>query len=94
MEQLKTSITDGLKTTEEGGLAFTLMNTLLSDLGSMELLDVTQVQGALDGIIEGLDFKAAEGQGANLTQGLADGAAKAIEPSLGPATAEIKKQDA
>ena len=58
--------------------------------GSLELLDVTQLQGVLDGIIEGLDFKSAEGQGENLTKGLADGAVRSADVVMPEAMNEIK----
>ena len=81
-ERLRQSMTEDISETAEDGLAYTLLKTML-DADSFNLADFTQFQGALDGIIEGLDFKAAEGQGENLTQGLADGASRVAPEKMG-----------
>lgn len=79
------SLSTNLEAAGKNSAVGTLIQTLLDDPGSIELLDVTALQGALDGAVELLDWKAAGGQGKNLTQGLADGAADGSADLLGPA---------
>jgi len=78
---LLSSLKDGLGTVNDGELGFTLFNALFSDPKNWEMLDVTQTQGALDGMIEMMDLKGAaeragkdgETIGMYINQGIADG---------------------
>jgi hypothetical protein len=80
---LMQSLTDNTAFASENSLAYTLLNDLISSDGATDMLDFTQLQGSLDGIVETLDFKQAaqkaidngnaDAFGENLTQGLADG---------------------
>ncbi len=82
-KMLMKSITDATSAANDGTLAYTLLDDLLSADGATDMLNMTQLQGALDGIVETLDFKQAAQKaidngnadlfGENLTQGLADG---------------------
>ncbi len=82
-EDLMKSLTEDTALANKGSLAYTLLDTLLSAKGVTDLLDFTQLHGALDGIVETMDFKQAaqkakdDGKldqfGQFLTGGLADG---------------------
>lgn len=82
-EGLQKSLNDSTVLANEGTLAYTLLNTLLSVDGATDMLDFSGLQGAFDGIVETLDFKQAVQKakdngnldqfGEYLTGGLADG---------------------
>lgn len=91
-DQAMRALAESFNTVNEGTQAFSLINALLNAPGAMDLLDVTGLQGAMDGAFKLLDYKGAVAAGKDITQGLADGSVRTIEPSLGPATAEIKNR--
>lgn len=82
-ESLAESLKNNMAFANQGTLAYTLISSLLSADGVMDMIDVTQIQGAFDGIVESLDFKQSVQKakdngninlyGEYLTQGLADG---------------------
>ena len=91
VDLLRQELTTSLKTSLEkaGGdesLAYTLLQSILTDPLAAGLYDATLTQGALDGLVELLDFKrAGEEAGKNyseaLTPGLADGIDEAAVPA-------------
>lgn len=72
-DQAMRALAESFNTVNEGTQAFSLINTLLNAPGAMDLLDVTGLQGAMDGAFKLLDYKGAVAAGKDITQGLADG---------------------
>ncbi len=94
------SLKDNTALANEGSYAYTLLNTLMSADGATDMLDFTQLQGTLDGIVETLDFKQAAQKaidngnadlfGENLTQGLADGMVNSASTTMQPAANTVR----
>ena len=88
VDLLRQELTTSLKTSLEkaGGdesLAYTLLQAILTDPLAAGLYDMTLTQGALDGLVELLDFKnAAEQEGANFGDALTPGLSDAITDSI------------
>ena len=88
VDQLREELTTSLKTSLEkaGGdesLAYTLLQAILTDPMSAGLYDATLTQGALDGLVELLDFKnAAEQSGVDFGDALTPGLSDAITDSI------------
>lgn len=80
-DMLMASLTESIRYTNEGGLGYTLLSSIFSDPANLEMLDITAVQGSLDGLIESMDFKSAADKangnvfkvGEHMVYGLADG---------------------
>jgi len=88
VEVLRQELITSLKTSLEkaGGdesLAYTLLQSILTDPLAAGLYDATLTQGALDGLVELLDFKnAAEQSGINFGNALTPGLSDAITESI------------
>ncbi|HQO56368.1 MAG TPA: phage tail tape measure protein [Clostridia bacterium] len=88
VEVLRQELISSLKTSLEkaGGdesLAYTLLQSILTDPLAGGLYDATLTQGALDGLVELLDFKnAAEQSGTNFGDALTPGLSDAITESI------------
>jgi hypothetical protein len=88
VEVLRQELISSLKTSLEkaGGdesLAYTLLQSILTDPLAGGLYDATLTQGALDGLVELLDFKnAAEQAGTNFGDALTPGLSDAITESI------------
>jgi len=88
VEVLRQELISSLKTSLEkaGGdesLAYTLLQSILTDPLAGGLYDATLTQGALDGLVELLDFKnAAEQAGTNFGDALTPGISDAITESI------------
>lgn len=88
VDQLREELMTSLKTSLEkaGGdesLAYTLLQAILTDPMSAGLYDATLTQGALDGLVELLDFKnAAEQSGTDFGDALTPGLSDSITESI------------
>lgn len=83
-QSLMSSLTDNLeKAGGDDSLAYTLLQSILTDPLAAGLYDATLTQGALDGLVELLDFKnAAEQAGTNFGEALTPGLSDAITDSV------------
>lgn len=90
-EVLMQSLQDTVRTIGgEDSFAYTLLRTILDDPLASGFYDPTLTQGALDGLVEALDFKgAADELGTAFEDGLTPGLADAIEGAKSPAMEKL-----
>lgn len=96
-DKIMSSLADTTSFVADGTLGNTLLSAVMGDPATWEMLDVTGVTGALDGLIETIDLKGAAERaledgghiGENITLGLADGLEAGSESVTGKAD-EIK----
>ena len=91
-DRLMESLTSSLeKAGGEDSFAYTLLQTILKDPLTSDYFDPKLTEGALDGLVEALDFKSAgEKAGDNFFEGLTPGLADALDEAQAPT---VKKLD-